>query len=147
MSDDLVSESVIVAAPPQRVFDIVADPAMHPVIDGSGTVQRANDANPDRLSLGAKFGMDMRLGAPYRITNTVIEFEEGRRIAWRHFHGHVWRYLFEPADGGTKVTEEWDARHLPIYKRIWLRVAGFPARNRKGIQATLRRLADHATAQ
>lgn len=136
-----MSETVIVQASPQRLFDLVADPAMHPVIDGSGTVQRTNGRNPDRLSLGARFGMDMKLGAPYKITNTVVEFEEGRRIAWRHFHGHVWRYLFEPVDGGTRVTEQWDATHLPLYKRLWLQASGFPARNRKGIQATLPRLA------
>ena len=27
----------MIAADPQQLFDIVADPAMHPVIDGSGT--------------------------------------------------------------------------------------------------------------
>ncbi|HZY75470.1 MAG TPA: hypothetical protein VFE40_04060 [Jatrophihabitantaceae bacterium] len=69
-------------------------------------------AEPQRLSAGAKFGMDMKLGAPYKIVNTVIEFDEPKVIAWRHFNGHVWRYLFEPADGGTKVTEQWDARRL-----------------------------------
>jgi hypothetical protein len=53
-------------------------------------------AEPQRLSAGAKFGMDMKLGAPYKIVNTVIEFDEPKVIAWRHFNGHVWRYLFEP---------------------------------------------------
>lgn len=140
MSAYLVSESVVVPAEPQRVFDIVANPAMHPVIDGSGTVQRVQNGNPERLSLGAKFGMDMKLGAPYKITNTVVEFEEGRRLGWRHFNGHIWRYLFEPVAEGTKVTEQWDATHLPAIKRIVLRIAGFPERNRTGIQATLQRL-------
>lgn len=137
----------MIAAPAEKVFEIVANPAMHPVIDGSGTVQQTRDGSPERLSLGAKFGMDMKLGAPYRITNTVIEFEEGRRIAWRHFNGHVWRYLFEPVDGGTTVTEQWDARHLPLVKRVGLRVMGFPGRNRQGIHATLHRLREVATRQ
>lgn len=144
MSADIVSETVVIPAEPQRLFDIVADPAMHPVIDGSGSVQQAHDGNPQRLAMGAKFGMNMKLGAPYKITNTVIEFEEGRRIGWRHFNGHVWRYTFEPADGGTKVTEQWDATHLPIVKRVGLRLMGFPARNRAGIRATLRRLREVA---
>lgn len=147
MSDDLVSESIMITAPAEELFEIVANPAMHPVIDGSGSVQQGSDRNPERLSLGAKFGMDMKLGAPYKITNTVIEFEEGRRIAWRHFHGHIWRYIFEPVDGGTTVTEQWDARRLPLIKRVGLRLTGFPARNRKGIQATLRRLQNVATEQ
>jgi hypothetical protein len=146
MSAYLVSESLVLPAEPQRLFDIVANPAMHPVIDGSGTVQRVQDGNPDRLSLGAKFGMDMKLGAPYKITNTVIEFEDGRRVAWRHFNGHIWRYLFEPVEGGTKVTEQWDARHLPIYKRVGLQLTGFPGRNRAGIKATLQRLSELVTS-
>jgi hypothetical protein len=34
------------------------------------------------------------MGASYKITNTVVEFEEGERIAWRHLSGHRWRYEF-----------------------------------------------------
>ena len=140
MSAYLVSESAVIAVDPQRLFDIVADPAMHPKIDGSGSVQAARPGGPQRLSLGAKFGMDMKLGASYKIENTVVEFEEGRRIAWRHFNGHIWRYIFEPVDGGTKVTEQWDA--TKVWNRILLRLSGFPKRNRDGIQATLTRLAE-----
>jgi hypothetical protein len=138
MSAYLVSESRVIAATPQTIFDIVADPAMHPVMDGSGSVRAVQDSAPARLSLGAKFGMDMKLGAAYKITNEVVEFEEGRRIAWRHFNGHVWRYLFEPADAGTAVTEQWDARR--VWNKPALRLAGFPSRNRAGIVATLEKL-------
>jgi hypothetical protein len=145
MSAYLVSESRVIAAEPQRLFDIVADPAMHPAIDGSGSVQAIREGSPERLSKGAKFGMDMKLGAPYKITNTVVEFDEGTQIAWRHFNGHVWRYLFEPVDGGTRVTEQWDAR--PARNKIFLRLSRFPERNRKGILATLQRLDDLVTAQ
>jgi polyketide cyclase/dehydrase/lipid transport protein len=144
MSAYLVSETRTIAADAQRLFDIVADPAMHPVIDGSGSVETAHPDNPARLSLGATFGMDMKLGAPYKITNTVVEFEEGRRLGWRHFNGHVWRYTFEPVDGGTRVTEQWDARR--VWNRIALRLSGFPNRNRDGIIATLARLEEVATA-
>jgi hypothetical protein len=138
----LVSESKVIAAPAQRLLDIVADPAMHPVIDGSGSVQASRSGGPKRLELGSKFGMDMKLGAPYKITNTVVEFDEPNVIAWRHFNGHVWRYLFEPVDGGTRVTEQWDAR--PAKNRLFLRISGFPARNRAGIIATLDKLAELA---
>lgn len=144
MSAYLVSESRVIAAPAQRLFDIVANPAMHPVIDGSGSVRAAQGANPEKLSKGAHFGMDMKLGAPYKITNTVVEFDEPRVIGWRHFNGHVWRYLFEPVVDGTKVTEQWDARPVPFWRRPALIVMGFPARNRKGIAATLERLAEVA---
>jgi hypothetical protein len=145
MSDYLVSNTVVIPVEPQRVFDIVANPAMHPVIDGSGSVRKSHDGNPTRLSLGAKFGVDMRLGAPYAITNKVIEFEEGRRIAWRHWAGHVWRYVFEPTEGGTKVTEQWDASRRPLVAKLFYRLSRFPDRNDAGIRATLRRLNDVAT--
>jgi hypothetical protein len=95
MSDGLVSEERIIAAEPQTLFDIIADPAMHPVIDGSGSVVAVRPGNPPRLSKGATFSMDMKIGATYKIRNAVVEFDEGRRIAWRHFYGHVWRYLFD----------------------------------------------------
>jgi hypothetical protein len=143
MSAYLVSESRVIAATPQQLFDIVANPGMHPVIDGSGSVKAAREGGPERLAQGVTFGIDMKLGAPYKITNKVVEFDDGKQIAWRHFNGHVWRYIFEPADGGTKVTEQWDAR--PAKNKLGLRLMGFPARNRKGIVATLRKLDELAT--
>jgi hypothetical protein len=140
MSTYLVSESAVIAATPQQLFDIVANPAMHPVIDGSGSVKSVRPDVPARLSMGATFGMDMKLGAPYKITNTVVEFDEPHQLGWRHFNGHIWRYIFEPVEGGTRVTEEWDAR--TVKNKLALRLMGFPARNRAGIQGTLKRLAE-----
>lgn len=99
-----------VDAPAQAVFDVLADPSQHAAFDGSGTV-RAQVSGPDRLALGAHFGMSMRIKVPYRVDNTVVEFEEGRRIAWRHLNRHRWRYELEPIDeGSTRVTETFDGR-------------------------------------
>lgn len=107
---------ITVQAPASTIFDVLADPTQHVLIDGSGTV-RGSIAGPARLSLGAAFGMSMRIGMPYRIENTVVEFEEGRLIAWRHLYGHRWRYELEPAPIGdesdaeaTIVTETFDGR-------------------------------------
>jgi uncharacterized protein YndB with AHSA1/START domain len=151
MSDRVVSASTTIDAPPEVVFAIVADPRQHPRIDGSGSV-RGVVTGPDRLEKGDRFGVSMKLfGVPYTISNRVVEFEPDRRIAWRHFGAHRWRYELEPtADGGTRVTETWDATR---YDRLWatgLRLLRFPERNRKGITATLERLkraaeADHAS--
>jgi hypothetical protein len=53
--------------------------------------------------------MAMRLGFPYTITNTVEEFEEPTRIAWRHLGRHRWRYELESlSDSSTQVTETFD---------------------------------------
>jgi Polyketide cyclase / dehydrase and lipid transport len=143
MSEDLVSVQTFIPATAQRLFDIVADPTQHPMIDGSGTVRGARAGNPERLALGATFSMDMRQIFGYRIVNTVVEFEEGRLIAWRHFYGHRWRYLFEPGEEGTFVTEQWDPR--PSKGRGLLIALGYAARNRAGITQSLERLRALAT--
>ncbi len=140
MSDSRVSASTTIAAPPAVVFAILADPRQHARIDGSGSV-RGSVSGPERLERGAEFGMDMKMyGLPYRIRNRVVEFEEGRLIAWRHFGGHRWRYELEPVDGGTRVTETFDYSMYPALGAAIIRIAGFPERNRRGIEETLRRL-------
>ncbi len=138
----LVSVTKLIPADRQWVFDVLADPAQHPVIDGSGSVKAVRPGGPSRLSLGAAFSMDMHLAADYRIRNTVVEFDEPSLIGWRHFNGHIWRYRLAEAPGGTEVTEEWDARGVP--DRLGLVLLRFPQRNRAGMIATLDRLAELA---
>lgn len=132
-----VSASTVVAAPPQEVFDLLADPRRHAEFDGSGTVRDAV-SGPPRLGPGARFGMAMRWGLPYRVSNTVVEFDEGRRIGWRHFGRHVWRYELEPVPGGTRVTETFD--YGPALSPRALELVGFPERNLESIRGTLDRL-------
>jgi uncharacterized protein YndB with AHSA1/START domain len=138
MSDRKVSRTVLVAASPEEIFDLLADPRRHPELDGSGTLT-GKPTGPERLSKGAKFGMSMQKhGVPYRITNTVVEFDEGRRIAWRHFHRHVWSWELRPVDAGTEVTETFDwGPSLAPWAIEW---AKFPAQNAHGIEETLARL-------
>lgn len=126
-----------IPAPPDSIFDILARPAMHSAFDGSGSV-RAVARGPERLSLGARFRMRMRMTLAYRITNTVVEFEEGARIAWRHFGGHIWRYELRGHDGGTLVSEtfDWSGARSPAA----IEKAGFPERNRRSMIASLERL-------
>src|ERR1700710_2364340 len=106
----LVTVSRTIAADRQTLFDIIADPAEHPVIDGSGSVKAVRAGGPERLSLGAKVAVDRHLAANLKIPNPVVELDEPTVIGWRHFNGHIWRYRFAEADGATLVTEEWDAR-------------------------------------
>jgi|SRR5680860_302872 len=136
----VVSDSIDIGAPPGVVFTILADPKQHSRVDGSGSV-RELITGPDRLSKGATFGMDMKLfGLPYKIRNTVVEFEDDRRIAWRHFGGHRWRYVLEPTTGGTRVTESFDYSRHGLVQRLFIELSGFPARNRAGIAGTLAKL-------
>jgi len=136
----LVSASTVIDAAPSVVFAILADPRQHPRIDGSGSVQNIVSA-PDRLTTGSRFSVAMRLfGLPYQVTNKVVDYEDDRRIAWRHFGAHRWRYELEPVDGGTRVTETFDySRYHPVAARV-LEVLRFPERNRQGIVDTLARL-------
>jgi hypothetical protein len=138
--DKRVSESIVVNVDAATVFDVLADPSQHSLFDGSGHV-KGMTSGPPRLYLGATFGMRMRWGAPYVIKNTIVEFDEDRRIAWRHFARHVWRYELEPSgdDGtSTRVTETFDCGPSPIgftYERI-----GIVKHNADAITATLQRL-------
>jgi uncharacterized protein YndB with AHSA1/START domain len=101
---------ITIDAPAAAVFDVLADPRMHAEFDGSGTVQAAV-SGPERLELGSRFGMSMRIKVPYRVGNEVVEFDDDRRIAWCHFNKHRWRYeLARVDDATTVVTETFDAR-------------------------------------
>jgi hypothetical protein len=135
----IVSVTRTVAAPAQDIFDLLATPSRHGEVDGSGSVRGAQPRTPQRLSPGAKFGMEMRIGLPYKIVNEVVEFDEPTRIAWRHFGGHVWRYLLEPvADSSTRVTEQFD----PTMSRspLVLTLIRARSRNERAINATLAQL-------
>ena len=141
MADKVISVERVINASPTEIFDLLANPDMHPMLDGSGSVKKSGPSNPERLSLGAKFGMDMRLGAPYKIRNKVAEFEEGKRIAWHHFARNIWRYELEPVNGGTRVRESFDwSRGTPTFV---LRALGFLGRNREGMEKTLENLERH----
>jgi hypothetical protein len=135
--------SRLIPAPAADIFELLAHPRQHALIDGSGQVRGVQERTPERLSPGARFGMEMHWGLPYKILNEVVEFEEGRRIAWRHFGGHVWRYLLEPVDEtSTQVTEQFDAR--PSHAPVVLRLIRATPRNQRAIEQTLIRLEDWA---
>lgn len=140
-----VSASTTINAPTDVVFNILADPRQHQRIDGSGTV-RALASGPDRLSDGARFAMGMKMGAPYRMSNRVVEFEEGRLIAWRHVGPHRWRYELAPVPAGTQVTETWDASYYGRLGQACLKAVRLPARTQRGIDQTLVRLKEAAEA-
>lgn len=135
-----VTRRIPASAP--EIFALLTDPDKHPILDGSGTVRGARGGNPERLALGSRFAMDMKLGAKYRITNKVVEFEQDRLIAWRHFYGHRWRWELAPGDDGTTdVTEtfDWAPARLPfVFDR-----SPIPRKNEAAIRNSLERLAEH----
>lgn len=131
--------SRVIAASPEAIFEVLTDPSRHGEIDGSGTVQQVR-GDTERLELRSKFGMDMKLGVlPYRIINTVVEYEPNRLIAWHHPGKHRWRYELEPVEGGTQVTETFDWSGAVVPKAIEL--MGYPKKHPRSMEATLERLA------
>ena len=150
MSDerDVVSVSRVIDASPEAIFALLADPSRHQDFDGSGTVRESKE-QPERLRLGSTFGMSMKLVVPYSMVNEVVEFEEDRRISWEPrmralawlSGGRVWRYVLEPVDGGTRVTETWDISKEK--SNVFVRAAGKKTRANMG--ATLARLDEIVT--
>jgi uncharacterized protein YndB with AHSA1/START domain len=148
-STDTVSVERVIAAPVDRIFDLLADPARHHDIDGSGSVRDAK-GDASRLHMGSQFGMSMHLAIGYSTTNTVIEFDDGKRIAWqtapggiqgRFFGGRIWRYELEPADGGTLVRESWDiSQEKPPVKSL-LRLSKTKEHTRSSMEKTLANIA------
>lgn len=140
MSESVSASTVIDGVAPAEVFAWLADPANHARSDGSEHV--LEPIGPDRLTRkGQRFGMKMRWIVPYRVTNTVVEFEQDRRLAWRHFAGHRWRYELEPLDGATRVTETFDLTPVPGPLHLVYRVAfGYPDAYRDNLISSLHKL-------
>ena len=94
---DSAAVRIVINASPSVIFDIVADPSKHPLFDGSDSVKELL-RGPNRLFLGAKFGMKMKIKVPYWITNTVVDFDENSKISWAHLM--KWRWSYELVDLG-----------------------------------------------
>ena len=142
---DVETVERVIAAPPEKIFALLADPRRHHDIDGSGTVHEAKDA-PSGSRSGSTFGMSMKVGIPYSMVSTVVEFEENRRIAWQTrpprakigqlVGGRIWRYELEPVDGGTRVRESWDISR----SRSKALIRPGAGKTRKSMEQTLARI-------
>ncbi len=145
-----VSVTRRIDAPAAAIFAVLADPSLHSVIDGSGSVKGTQVSRSTRLTMGSKFGMKMRLGLPYRITNTVVEFDENRLIAWEHVGGHRWRYELSPCGDGpgenangedaacSMVTETFDWSGSK--SKAYITTMRWPERHTTNMTRTLKRL-------
>ena len=150
MGATVVSVERVIEAPAASIFAIVADASRHPEIDGSGSVKGLKKDAPRHLALGSTFGMSMKLGVPYSMSNKVIEFEQDRRIAWqtilsgplgRFIGGRIWRYELEDADGGgTLVRETWDITQDK--QRLMLQAGPVGKHTAEAMTKTLGRLAE-----
>ena len=118
----VVSASREVAAGPGRIFELIADPAAQPRWDGNENLAVAPAGQRVR-HVGDVFTMTLTRGSVRE--NHVVEFEEGRRIAWtpaeagKRPPGHLWRWELEPLGSSrTRVTHTYDWTQLTDRKRL-----------------------------
>ncbi len=118
----IVSANREIAVGAAEIFELIADPAQQPRWDGNANLAQA--AEGQRVhSIGEAFLMENTSGGVRE--NHVVEFEEGRRIAWlpapqeEKPPGHLWRWELEPvADDRTRVTHTYDWTDLNDESRL-----------------------------
>jgi uncharacterized protein YndB with AHSA1/START domain len=122
MPERVVTAGRETAAGAQEIFELIADPAQQPRWDGNDNLAQAPSGQRVH-AVGDVFTMATTTGNVRE--NHVVEFEEGRRIAWRPAEpgrpapGHLWRWELQPIDSGhTRVTHTYDWTELTDEKRI-----------------------------
>ena len=117
--DMQVSDSVVIAADAQTIYDQVADPVQmsrwSPENTGATTTSRRTHRCARARSSTARTSVDEPAGAPSawsRLRNRVAGSRfDVRKIGPRtpFIPGRIasWEYTFEPVDEGTRVTETW----------------------------------------
>src|SRR4051794_34157217 len=118
----VVSASREVAARADVIFELLADPAQQPRWDGNDNLAEARSGQRVR-AVSEVFTMTLTRGSVRE--NHVVEFEEGRCIAWRPAEpgqeppGHLWRWELEPIDSSrTRVTHTYDWTRLTDEERF-----------------------------
>ena len=118
----VVSASCEIAAPADKIFELIADPSLQTRWDGNDNLAEAPTDQRVR-AVGDVFTMTITMGSIRE--NHVVEFEEGRLIAWRPSEpgkeppGHLWRWELEPLDDSrTLVTHTYDWSRLTDEMRL-----------------------------
>ena len=118
----VVSATRDIDAPADVIFELIADPARQPEWDGNDNLSKAAAGQRVR-QVGDVFRMTTTKGKER--DNHVVEFEEGRLIAWKPSGvgepqaGHLWRWELEPIDtGSTRVTHTYDWTGLTDEQRF-----------------------------
>jgi len=132
-----------IAAGPEAIFRVLADPHGQVAIDGSGMLM---DATGDPVTeVGDTFVVhmdrealnDYPLGL-YDVTVKIVKLDPEREIAWtiegQLNLGHVYGYTLEPIDGGTLVTSYYDWSSV---NQDWKDAAIFPVIPEGALRATL----------
>ncbi|WIX74970.1 polyketide cyclase [Amycolatopsis carbonis] len=127
MAEENVSATLTIAVPASTVFAVLADPATHSAIDGTGWVREPVD-RALLTEVGQLFRMDMCYGEGYRVINKVQVLEPPRVVGWftgqekedgeLEFGGWNWRYDLRPLGPcDTEVTLSYDWSAVPSFIR------------------------------
>jgi hypothetical protein len=147
---DRDSAEIVVAAPPEAVYDLVADVTRTPELSPEVVSVRWLDG-ASGPAVGARFEAVNASPSGRRWKNrpVVRVADRGREFAFERtepFAGSiVWRYRFQPVDGGTRVVESYDVER-PVARLGWLVIEKvFQGGNRRetlraGMRTTLERL-------
>jgi hypothetical protein len=157
MTEESVAASLVMAAAPEVVFGVLADPAAHAAIDGTGWVREPLD-NERLTAPGQMFRMAMyhpnHPDGGYRMANRVLVFDPPSAISWEPGHytddgsvgfgGWFWRYDLAPTgQGATRVTLTYDWSAVPGSLREHI---GFPPFGPDHLDNSLAHLAELATS-
>jgi hypothetical protein len=135
------SVNVVIDAPPDRIYDLVADlPRMGQWSNECARVEwtdGATAAAPDARFIGHNHtgprGL-IRWSRPGR----VLTAERGREFAFITEEGGregvVWRYRLEPHGDRTVVTESYDVRWIPT----WARIVDAPTNRHRALVRSMR---------
>jgi len=155
VAEERVSATLTIAASAATVFAVLADPATHAAIDGTGWVQQAVDRAP-LTEVGQVFRMDMHHdGHPdrdYRVANRVLVLDPPRAIGWLpgtetgdgHLESGGWTWCYDlapvrPSETEVTLTYDWSA--VPQFIRESL---AFPPFGPEHLVNSLRHLAELA---
>src|SRR4051794_7287746 len=118
----VVTASREIAAPAGVIFELIADPAQQPRWDGNDNLAEAAPGQRIR-AVGDVFTMTTTTAKVRE--NHVVEFGEGRRLAWTPAEpdqappGHLWRWELDPIDSShTRVTHTYDWTALTDETRL-----------------------------
>jgi len=141
----IASSTLEIAAPAATIFELIADPSHQPAWDGNANLGEAPEGQRVH-AVGDVFSMALTTGAIRE--NRVVEFNEGRLIAWlpapvgEPAPGHLWRWELEPIDEQTtRVTHTYDWTKLTDETRLARARATGPDQ----LMASMTRLAAAAT--